>query len=240
MPRLDPVIQRLFTQAGGQELVLTTGAGISLRTADALVPVVKPALSTQQLISLLVELVPTDLREGFPAEGLTTFPYLSPSGAVQVKLEQVGGLLTATVARYGNIGRTALAAEPEDLFDDEAPPALPDEQDEEEDVAPAYAAAARWRARRPRPERWPRWARWAQARRARARGTRRAPGPAGPRRAGPQRPERAGRQRRRRRRRPPPRPARPGGRGAPRRRRGPRALRPARCARCCRSVPRWR
>ncbi|HET9451996.1 MAG TPA: PilT/PilU family type 4a pilus ATPase [Aggregicoccus sp.] len=146
MPRLDPVIQRLFSQ-GGQELVLTTGTGISLRTGDALLPVVKPALSTQQLVSLLVELVPTDLREGFPAEGLTTFPYLSPSGAVQVKLEHVGGLLTATVARYGSIGRTATAAEPEDLLRDDAeedPASLADdpEQSAEEDFAPAYAAAA--------------------------------------------------------------------------------------------------
>ena len=159
MPRLDPVIKRLFAQ-GGQELVLTTGAGISLRTADALLPVVKPTLSTPQLVSLLVELVPTDLREGFPAEGLTTFPYLSPSGAVQVKLEHVGGRLSATVARYGSIGRTALAAEPDDLPQDDAGAASPfeeqDEQQEEEQAPPAFAAAApapRAAATRPAPVR---------------------------------------------------------------------------------------
>ena len=87
MARFDGVIDKLYKESG-LALMLETGSGISMRTAAGNQPVVKTALSTQQIIGALSELVPADLRAGFPEDGVTQFPYLSPAGAVKFWLAQ--------------------------------------------------------------------------------------------------------------------------------------------------------
>ena len=112
MARLDPAIEKLFKQPGA-ELLFETGSGITLRAqGGALTPLVKQTLTTQQLVGALTEIVPSDLRAGFPAEGVTTFPYLSPSGAVQVRMESEGGHVRAVMTAWGppTTARTAAAA----------------------------------------------------------------------------------------------------------------------------------
>ncbi|HZI13278.1 MAG TPA: type IV pilus twitching motility protein PilT [Myxococcus sp.] len=100
MARLDIVIEKLYREAG-QELVFASGSGVSMRTSAGLVPVLKQNLTAQQLIGALSELVPADLRAGFPEDGVTQFPYLSPAGAVKVWLENSGGQLKATMTPFG-------------------------------------------------------------------------------------------------------------------------------------------
>lgn len=99
MPRFDAVIEKLFHHAG-QELLLETGSGITLRTANGLRPVVKQTLTSQQIVGALSELVPADLQADFPADGFTTFPYLAPAGPVQVMVENRDGFLKAIIAPY--------------------------------------------------------------------------------------------------------------------------------------------
>jgi twitching motility protein PilT len=101
MARLDAVIERLFKESGA-EIVMETGTGISIRTSvGAIVPVLKQTLTTPQIIGALAEIVPADVRGNFPSEGTTQFPYLAPSGAVQVKLVKSQSKVSASVAPYG-------------------------------------------------------------------------------------------------------------------------------------------
>jgi len=96
MARFDGVIDKLYKESG-LALMLETGSGISMRTAAGNQPVVKTALSTQQIIGALVELAPSDVQNGFPAEGVTTFNYAAPSGTVQVKVQNSAGHLKVLV-----------------------------------------------------------------------------------------------------------------------------------------------
>jgi twitching motility protein PilT len=86
MPRLDSIIERLFKDSG-LELLMESGGGVNMRTPTGLLPVMKQNLTTRQIIGAIAELVPSDQRATFPSEGITVFPYASPGGPVQVKLQ---------------------------------------------------------------------------------------------------------------------------------------------------------
>src|SRR6266540_2312844 len=90
MPRLDPFIDRLFSESA-RELTLESGAGAVLAAARGAVPLIRQSLTLQQVVSAVGEIVPDDLRAGFPRAGLTVFPYAAPSGAVEVRLDVQGG-----------------------------------------------------------------------------------------------------------------------------------------------------
>ncbi|MBM7116606.1 type IV pilus twitching motility protein PilT [Archangium primigenium] len=92
MARFDAFIDKLYKESG-VAIMLETGSGITLRTASGNVPVVKAGLNSQQIIGALSEIVPADLRANFPPEGVSSFAYTAPSGAVQVKVQNVGGHL---------------------------------------------------------------------------------------------------------------------------------------------------
>src|SRR5690349_18228615 len=97
MARLDGTIERLLKQAGGLELQLETGSGINLKTKDAVVPVLRQPLTTQQLVGALGEILPPENRTGFPQAGASQFGYQSPFGSVTVKMDYAGGKLRATI-----------------------------------------------------------------------------------------------------------------------------------------------
>ncbi|HSP77898.1 MAG TPA: type IV pilus twitching motility protein PilT, partial [Myxococcaceae bacterium] len=99
MARLDAVIEKLYKESG-LAVMLETGSGINLRTAAGTQPVVKTGLTSQQIIGALSELVPADMRADFPSEGVSTFPYAAPAGAVQVKVQNVQGHLKVMVVPY--------------------------------------------------------------------------------------------------------------------------------------------
>jgi twitching motility protein PilT len=100
MPRLDGVIDALFKQRAA-ELQMETGRGVHLSNGSQSVPVLKNPLTTQQIIGALAELVPSDMREGFPRPGPTVFPYASPSGAVQVRLQLEGNRAVVVMTPWG-------------------------------------------------------------------------------------------------------------------------------------------
>src|SRR6266540_1886197 len=101
MPRLDPFIDRLFSESA-RELTLGSGAGAVLAAARGAVPLIRQSLTLQQVVGAVGEIVPDDLRAGFPRAGLTVFPYAAPSGAVEVRLDvQDGRARVVVVPRTG-------------------------------------------------------------------------------------------------------------------------------------------
>jgi twitching motility protein PilT len=99
MARFDAFIEKLYKESG-VAIMLETGSGITLRTAAGNVPIVKAGLNSQQIIGALSEIIPADMRGGFPAEGVTTFPYSAPAGAVNVKVQNVGGHMKVALVPY--------------------------------------------------------------------------------------------------------------------------------------------
>jgi twitching motility protein PilT len=98
MARLDSYIE-LLAGTPGSELILATGAGAVLRSGSAEKPVLRQPLSTQQIIGAIGELVPSELRDGFPGWAPLEFRYAAPSGEVQVRFEPDGDRARATISR---------------------------------------------------------------------------------------------------------------------------------------------
>jgi twitching motility protein PilT len=111
MARFDAFIEKLYKESG-VAVMLETGSGITLRTASGNVPMVKAGLSSQQIIGALSEIVPADLRNEFPAEGVSSFSYAAPAGAVQVKVQNVGGHLKVALVPYKPTTNTIVAPPP--------------------------------------------------------------------------------------------------------------------------------
>ena len=100
MASLDPFIERLFSESA-RELRLDTGGGAVLSAPRGPLPLLKQALTAGQILGAIAEIVPDDRRDGFPRPGLTIFPYVSPHGAVEVRVEVSDGSVRAAVAPYG-------------------------------------------------------------------------------------------------------------------------------------------
>src|SRR5512138_3019628 len=103
MARLDAFIERMYSE-GARELRLETGAGAVLSAPRGVVPLIKQALTAQQIVGALAEVVPDDRRDDFPRPGQTVFPYVSPHGTVEVRVEVTDGKVRAIVAPYGADG----------------------------------------------------------------------------------------------------------------------------------------
>jgi twitching motility protein PilT len=89
MARLDPFIEKLFSESA-RELRLEAGGGAVLAAARGPVPLVRQALTRQQVLGAVAEIVPDEKRQGFPGPGVTVFPYLSPHGPVEVRVDVTG------------------------------------------------------------------------------------------------------------------------------------------------------
>jgi len=98
MPRLDAFIERLVA-CNGSELVFQTSEGALLAAPEGPRKLVRQGLSTSQIVSAFAEIVPTDLQPGFPRAGATVFPYLAPSGPVEIRFEAGGDAVRAVVRR---------------------------------------------------------------------------------------------------------------------------------------------
>src|SRR5262249_19451251 len=103
MARLDSVLETLF-KSPGAELVFETGFGIRIKTALGLAPIIKQPLTTPQILAAFGEIVPADLRAGFPADGTTQFHYLAPAGPVNVRLEKSGNAVKVAVTIRSGAG----------------------------------------------------------------------------------------------------------------------------------------
>src|SRR6266851_4521542 len=110
MARIDSVIERLFRDSA-IEMLFETGAGIRVRTGQGFTPVVKQALTTQQIIGAFAEIVPVEQKADFPPEGATEFDYIAPAGAVTIRFERtndvVRAVVTPEVARVPEVKPTA-------------------------------------------------------------------------------------------------------------------------------------
>jgi twitching motility protein PilT len=96
MARLDPFIEKLFAQSA-RALTLESGAGACLAAARGTQSLTRLPLTAQQVVGAVAEIVPDDQRPGFPRPGLTVFPYQSPSGAVEVRLDVKDGTVKVVV-----------------------------------------------------------------------------------------------------------------------------------------------
>ena len=99
MARLDALIEKLFSH-DGRELTLEVGVGAVLAGSGGDLPLVRQALTRQQVLGAVAEIVPDDQRQAFLRPGLTVFPYLSPHGAVEVRLDVSEGSARATVVPH--------------------------------------------------------------------------------------------------------------------------------------------
>ncbi|HVP69061.1 MAG TPA: type IV pilus twitching motility protein PilT [Anaeromyxobacteraceae bacterium] len=96
MARLDAFIERLVA-APGSELVFQTSEGALLSAPEGPRRLVRQPLSTSQIVGAFAEIVPADLQAGFPQLGATVFPYLAPTGAVEVRFEASGDAVRAVI-----------------------------------------------------------------------------------------------------------------------------------------------
>ncbi|HTN53721.1 MAG TPA: type IV pilus twitching motility protein PilT [Anaeromyxobacter sp.] len=136
MPRIDAFIDRLFAETA-QELRLESGSGAVLATARGPVPLLRQPLTAAQIVGAFAEVVPADLRPGFPRPGVTAFPYLAPAGQVEMRIDVSEGGVRAMVSPRSRGG----AAEPAPRAE---PPADPTA------AAPSRPAAAPATPARPR------------------------------------------------------------------------------------------
>ena len=86
MARLDVLIARLFASPGAQ-LVLETGGGARLETAAGPQRLIHQALTTRQIMSALLEVVPQPLQASLTSERPIAFTYTAPAGLVEVRVE---------------------------------------------------------------------------------------------------------------------------------------------------------
>jgi len=77
--------------------VFDTGAPALMRTASGEVPVLRQQLTAQQIAGVFAELVPGEMRNSFPAPGVTRFEYGAPAGRVAVSFERNGAQVRAMV-----------------------------------------------------------------------------------------------------------------------------------------------
>ncbi len=96
MARLDPIFERLHRERGS-ELVFASGQPVVMRTAAGDVAVLRQQLTSQQIAGVFAELVPQEIRNGFPASGVTRFAYEAPAGRVGVLFERKEALVRALV-----------------------------------------------------------------------------------------------------------------------------------------------
>ena len=95
MARLDPIFERLLRE--GSELLFDTGSPAIMRTHGGDVPVLRQQLTAQQIAGVFAEVVPSEMRNTFPAPGVTTFEYGAPAGRLGVTFERNGGHVRARV-----------------------------------------------------------------------------------------------------------------------------------------------
>ena len=132
MARLDAYIDLLFKEPGA-ELVMETGTGATLRGATGSRPVLRQSLSSAQIVGAFSELVPPELKSGFPGQGPMRFRYAAPSGDVNVRFEKAGERVSAVVSvAQGREPRTKAII---------PPPPAPSRADDSHGIAVAAAPA---------------------------------------------------------------------------------------------------
>jgi twitching motility protein PilT len=114
LARLDPIFERLHRERGS-ELVFASGQPVVMRTAGGDVPVLRQQLTSQQIAGVFAELVPAEIRSGFPSAGVTRFAYEAPAGRVAVLFERKEAVVRALVRPQSSEGEPASIAAPAEV-----------------------------------------------------------------------------------------------------------------------------
>ena len=96
MAQLNRFIEILH-QRGADALTLTGGAPMGLLTGGVTKPVTQNALEVAQILALIKEIAPPELRTQIQPGADVTFQHTAPSGDVDVEVRPGNGSLTATV-----------------------------------------------------------------------------------------------------------------------------------------------
>ncbi len=96
MAQLNRFIEILH-QRGADALTLTGGAPMGLLTGEVTKPVTQKALEVAQILALIKEIAPPELRTQIQPGADVTFQHTAPSGDVDVEVRPENGSLTATV-----------------------------------------------------------------------------------------------------------------------------------------------
>jgi twitching motility protein PilT len=126
MARIDPFIERLYADQA-ERLELTVGQGAMLHGPRGAQPLIKQPLTAAQIAGALSELVPDDLRAGFPRQGVMGFGYAGPAGPVEIRVEANGAAIRAIIVPMtpGMSDPAAGAKRPAATPPPPAPPARP-------------------------------------------------------------------------------------------------------------------
>ena len=100
MAKFDGFIGKLF-QEQADALVFETGANVVMQNGDSLVPIMKIALTTPQILGTLTEVAPIEARAKANSGANFSYMYESPSGLVEISVERKGMTLRGTVVRAG-------------------------------------------------------------------------------------------------------------------------------------------
>ena len=111
MPRLDPIFERLYRDRG-TELVFASGQPVVMRAPAGEVAVLRQQLTSQQIAGVFAELAPPDIRNGFPAAGVTRFTYDAPGGRVAVHFERKEAQVRALVRPQPGDAQAEASPEP--------------------------------------------------------------------------------------------------------------------------------
>jgi twitching motility protein PilT len=96
MARIDPFIERLYADQA-ERLELTVGQGAMLHGPRGAQPLIKQPLTAAQIAGALSEILPEELRAGFPRQGATAFGYAGTAGPVEIRVEASGAAIRATI-----------------------------------------------------------------------------------------------------------------------------------------------
>ena len=107
MAQLDRFLNLLKTN-NGSALILAEGDVATVTIKDSPRPVMKQALTSAQILTLVREITPTDKPHGLDAKGAVSFEYSCADGTFEVALTQNGKI----VARIQPKGASTNGAKP--------------------------------------------------------------------------------------------------------------------------------
>src|SRR5512147_797916 len=96
MARLDALIERLVAEAAS-ELLIASGAGVTLDTPHGPVPLIRQPLTSPQIVGAVAEILPEVEKPGFPHP--VVFAYRAPAGPVDVRVRMNGAALQVRITR---------------------------------------------------------------------------------------------------------------------------------------------
>ena len=90
MPRLDHIVEHLFTHPGAELVLETNSTGVYRQQGTADIPVFRQTLRTGQILLLFADVVPKDDSQALLGGQAVDFRYDAARGALKVNMEMRG------------------------------------------------------------------------------------------------------------------------------------------------------